>query len=245
MSLPTFLAECDAALEWLCNQQGRPWHTAGTLDSLPSVYQQARDCLRCLVETAIRLAPVGKPPPIEMAHVKALHDENVSMAMLRVKQLKHWAASLLATDTEHTPPVGPCDQPAEQAAHMTWQKVAERLERLRTQGEPFTSQHNLAKQLCCSSGTINKAIRETPSLHAWAKKTDAAPRAQSLNDVVTDRTAQSRELDPSEETAIREYLEREDLTPEARAFFNSLSTEDQLDFLDDPDKHQRVLGRKP
>jgi hypothetical protein len=136
--------------------------------------------------------------------------------------------------------------PAEPEVGMTWQEAAERLERLRAQGEPWTSQHKMAKLFGCSSGTINKAIKETPELRAWAKRqTAAAPRAQSLNDVVTDRTAQSRELGPDDEVAIREYLEREDLTPEERAFFNSLSPEDRLDFLDDPDKHQKVLGRKP
>jgi biotin operon repressor len=130
-------------------------------------------------------------------------------------------------------------------AGKSWQEVAKRLERLRAQGEPWTSQHKLAEQIGCSSGTINKAIRETPELRSWAKRqTAAAPRAQGLNDVVTDRTAQSREADPADDAAIREYLER-DLTAEERAFFNGLSREDQLDFLDDPDKHQTILGRKP
>jgi hypothetical protein len=63
--------------------------------------------------------------------------------------------------------------------------------------------------------------------------------------VVTDQTVQGRELSPEDEAAIREYLERDDITPDERAFFNSLSPEDQLAFLDDPDKGQRILGRKP
>jgi hypothetical protein len=134
---------------------------------------------------------------------------------------------------------------AEETTGITWQQAAERLNRLRQQGEPWTSQRKLAKQLGCSSATINKAIHETPSLHAWAKhQTAATPKAQSLNEVVTDSTAQSREPDPADDAAIREYLER-DLTPEERAFFNGLSREDQLDFLDDPDKHGKILGRKP
>jgi hypothetical protein len=60
---------------------------------------------------------------------------------------------------------------------------------------------------------------------------------------VADRTAQDREPDPEDEAAIREYLER-DLTPEERAFFNGLSREDQLDFLNDPDQYRKILGRK-
>src|SRR5262249_27773469 len=130
---------------------------------------------------------------------------------------------------------------AAQAKQMSWQEAAERMKRLRAQGEPWTSQKKLADQLGCSSATINKAIEKTPELQSWAKpQTVALPKAQSLNDVVMDRTAQGRELDPEDEVAIREYLEREDLTPDKRAFFNGLSLEDQLDFLDDPDKHQRI-----
>ena len=145
-------------------------------------------------------------------------------------------------------------EPLGEAEGMRWQEVAERLERLRLQGEPFTSQGKLAEVLGCSSATINKAIKNTPSLHPWAQRPDAAPRAQSLSgwkpgeaytDVVTASRPQTRELNPEDEVAIREYLEREDLKPEERAFFNSLSTEDQLDFLDDPDKHRKILGRKP
>ncbi len=134
------------------------------------------------------------------------------------------------------------------AKGMTWQDVAGRLKRLRAQGEPWTSQHEMARRFCCSSGTVNKAIRNTPELLSWAKREVAAsPRARSLSPFVTDRTAQSREPDPREEAAIREYLER-DLRPDERAFFNGLSREDQIFFLNDPDKHSvtsKLLGRKP
>ena len=61
--------------------------------------------------------------------------------------------------------------------------------------------------------------------------------------MVTDRASQRSEPDPADNVAIREYLES-DITPEERAFFNGLSVKDQLDFLDDPDTHQRILGRK-
>jgi hypothetical protein len=62
--------------------------------------------------------------------------------------------------------------------------------------------------------------------------------------MVIDSRAQSSEPDPADDAAIREYLERENLTPQDRAFINGLSREDQLFFLDDPDKHPRILGRK-
>jgi hypothetical protein len=134
---------------------------------------------------------------------------------------------------------------------LSWQEVAKRLERLRSQGEPFTSQHRLAEQLSCSSGTINKAIRNTPSLRKWAKKPEPIPKVRSLTplgktgylDVVTDSTPQTMELDPVDEVAIREFVEKAD--PETRAWFLALSREKQLDFLNDPDKYQKILGRKP
>jgi hypothetical protein len=127
---------------------------------------------------------------------------------------------------------------------MTWQEAAERMNRLRTQGEPWTSQHKMAKQFGCSSGTINKAIRETPELQTWAKRQTAiVPRAQSINDVVTDRTAQRRELDPADDAAVREYIERAD--PETKAWFLGLPPETQIEVVNVPDKYPRILGRKP
>jgi len=130
------------------------------------------------------------------------------------------------------------------ATGVSWQDAAERMERLRAQGEPFTSRHTLAKRFGCSSGTIHKAIQRTPSLQAWAKsECPTAPRAQSLNDVVTDRAAQHCELDPADDAAIREFIEGADT--DAKAWFLALSTEDQLSYLNDPGKHTRIRGRKP
>jgi hypothetical protein len=127
---------------------------------------------------------------------------------------------------------------------LTWQEAAERLERLRAQGEPFTTQAKMADQLGCSSAMINKAIKNTPKLRTWAKpQTAAGPGAQSLSDVVTDRTAQSREPDPADDAAIREFVEGAD--PQTRAWFLALSTEQQLEYLNDPDQHPKILGRKP
>jgi len=132
---------------------------------------------------------------------------------------------------------------------MAWEKAAARLERLRKQGEPFTSQAKLAEAFGCSPGTINKAIHNTDSLHEWAKRRPE-PRAQSLNAPVTDQTSQSRELDPAEGAAIREFVEGAD--PETKAWFLALSPDDQIRYLDDPEKHlhdpgkpDRLLGRKP
>jgi hypothetical protein len=175
----------------------------------------------------------------------------------------------------------PASEPAER---LSWQEVADRLERLRAQGEPFTSQGKLAEQLGCSTATIHKAITRTPALQRWAKPEGqtASGRAQGLNEVATDSTPQSREPNPEDEAAVREFIEQagertrawfhalaredqlrflaqpagtrkrlqkyleSDLRPDERAFFEGLrSLDQQLDYLDDPDKHQKILGRKP
>jgi hypothetical protein len=138
------------------------------------------------------------------------------------------------------------EQPAKpKLAGTTVPEAAERLERLRSQGQPWTSYGKLAEQFGCSSKTLYDAVRTSPLLQAWATRPGTVPRARSLTPVVTDATSQRRELDPADDAAIREYLERDDLTPDERAFFNGLSRDDQLMFLDDPDKHDRILGRRP
>jgi hypothetical protein len=136
----------------------------------------------------------------------------------------------------------------------TVEEVVAHLEQLRLHCK-FTSQQKLARQLGCSSGTINKAInkRGTPELKAWAKQPEAKPKAQSLNEVVTDQTAQRTEPNPEDDAAIREFIENAD--PENRAWFLALQRDQQLEYLNDPDAskpgptgpvlHQKILGRKP
>jgi hypothetical protein len=147
------------------------------------------------------------------------------------------------------------EEPAAEVGGMSWQEAAEKLNRLRIQGEPWTSQGKFAKLFGCSSGTVNKAVKNTPALQPWAwaakLQNQSVPRAQSINEMVTDNTAQSTAPNPVDDAAIREYLERENLEPDERAFFNGLTREHQLFFLNDPDKYHdkqgrpKILGRKP
>ncbi len=125
---------------------------------------------------------------------------------------------------------------------MTWVEVAERLKTLRSQGEAFTSRQKLADRLGCSSSTVQKAIGNTPELQGWAHR-QTQPRASSLTGVVTDTYSQSREMDPADEFTIREYIETSD--PETKAWFLELSPDLQLDFVNDPDRHPKILDRKP
>jgi biotin operon repressor len=119
---------------------------------------------------------------------------------------------------------------------MTWQEAAERMKRMFEQGVKYTSQRKLADAIGCSPATINNAIRETPSLHNWARyKKSSKPKAQSINEVVTDRTAQGRELSPDNYASINEY--RETANEEELTFFDALPPSEQVWFLDNTEKH--------
>jgi hypothetical protein len=61
--------------------------------------------------------------------------------------------------------------------------------------------------------------------------------------VIVESKAQRREPDPADEAAVREFIEQ--AAPDVKAWFLALPFEDQLDFVSDPDKHQKILGRKP
>jgi len=146
------------------------------------------------------------------------------------------------------------ESPAEgsPAPKITWQDVAERLKRLRSQGERWTSGREMAGRFGCSSSTVHRAIQETPEIQSWAKP-EGTLKAKSLTPhskygegwaaALTDSTAQTVEPDPGDEAAIREFIEQADT--ETKAWFLSLSRKDQLEYLNDPDKHQKALGRKP
>ena len=215
-TIPEVVSGCDALLEWIAAEH------------LSDPRRVVAGRLRTLLDAATML-PDAPPTPFDAGTTRAAR--TVPELVRLAKLLRQWAADLVVP-----PSVTP--------AGMSWQQAAERMQRLRIQGEPFSSQQKLAKQLGCSSGTINKAIKETPSLRIWAERKAASPKAQTLHDVVTGCTAQSREPNPEDDAAIREYLER-DLDPAERAFFNGMSREDQLYFLNDPDQHQKILGRKP
>jgi hypothetical protein len=193
---------------------------------------------------------------IEQAHVRI--DLELERLQIEAEALPSGVRVVAENECEGEGTAGNTEPPRDSAesSGMGWEEAVERLKNLLLTGTAWTSQQQMADQIGCAPSTINKAIRKTPELQNWAKRQAIpAPRAQSLTppqkgggaylDMITDRKAQSRELDPEDEVAIREYLEREDLKPEERAFFNGLSPEDQLAFLDDPDKHQKILGRKP
>jgi hypothetical protein len=125
-------------------------------------------------------------------------------------------------------------------------EVTKELLRLRDAGEPFTTYEDMATRVGASSGNVHNAVKETPALQEWAKKPEATPRAQTMTEVVTDSVADERSPDPAQDTEDRELLRRvEELDPQAREWLRGLSREQQLAYLDDPDRFPQILGRKP
>jgi hypothetical protein len=99
------------------------------------------------------------------------------------------SAPLPATDSSTT-------SRGDNKENMTWQKVAARLEELRSRGEKFTSHQDYADRFCCSTSTVNRAIHKTDSLKPWATR-ESKPKVTQMSALVSDNQAQSREPDPS------------------------------------------------
>ena len=80
--------------------------------------------------------------------------------------------------------------------------VQRRLLALREQGEPYTTMADLAKRMGCSRSTVHKATQNSRELEDWKKhhmaKRKRSPKAGQWNEVVEDRTAQTREGDPAD-----------------------------------------------
>jgi hypothetical protein len=175
-----------------------------------------------------------------------LRDALAAVKDLRTRLVVHLRAS---ADAEAVPPAtavavaghdGGAHKPV---APMPWREAAERMDRLRALGEPYTSQEKLASQIGCAPSTVNRAIHETPSLRGWAKR-PAAPRAQQgLEGKPLDGTAQRREPAPADAAAETEILKKlQDAEPEERAFLNcirSASPKFQLWYLELPTKKEQ------
>jgi DNA-directed RNA polymerase specialized sigma24 family protein len=116
----------------------------------------------------------------------------------------------------------------------TWKDIQKRLERLREQGESYTSQRELAARLGCSESTINKAIQASDKLKSWmgTQMVGKMPRATSLNEAVLHDAEQTTEHDPSEtipDDDVDIILTKlmEEAKPEERAKLNELGPEER------------------
>jgi hypothetical protein len=120
---------------------------------------------------------------------------------------------------------------------MLRQEAEERLERLRTQGEKFTTQKELADRIGCSPSTAHSAIKNNPKLREWANSKSIAgptPNAQTLENEHLSTIPQTRELSPEDDAAIREFVEK--ANPKDKALFLALSVDNQLKVVEDPEQ---------
>ena len=80
----------------------------------------------------------------------------------------------------------------------------EKLDRLRRQGEAYTSQEDLAERLGVSAGQINRAINKGEGLRKWmddaraTKPMKSRRSAKPLNEITLDDMRESREADPAD-----------------------------------------------
>ena len=115
---------------------------------------------------------------------------------------------------------------------VAWQEVRDRLDELRIQGEPYTSQGKLAKQLKVSRSTINKAISNSAPLKLWMRQANASkgsPRAERMTDKTLGNAAQTTEPGPHETLTHEEELHLiaellDKASPKERADLNAKST---------------------
>jgi hypothetical protein len=120
---------------------------------------------------------------------------------------------------------------------MTWRDAQGKLLAMREKGEPYTTVKDLAARVGCRKTTLHKAIASSPTLKGWQARhvsKSPSPRAQSLNQVVTDN-APVNVADPAEIAAENEQLDNvfarliQEATSEERAEWNGLDTEARRD----------------
>jgi hypothetical protein len=205
---------------------------------------------RDLIYHGLELRLGGAPPPIVLTAVIALSVFAYYTARAAFRREPTEASCECGSTTAQAAQIAPVHhtdvQTAREHVGLTVPEVVVRLESLRKQGEPYSSTRKLAQRLGCATSTISKAINSQESLKRWAPaRPQSTPRAQSINAMVTDRTEQTRELDPAVEAAIRLYLEEHRADSEVEEWLYGLPEKDLREVLDDPDKHPRILGRKP
>ena len=166
-------------------------------------------------------------------------------------RMKRATDGILKTEGENDSEAGAVsDKPK-----VTWQEAAEKLERLRSQGESFVSQAVYGERFGCSTATINKAIHKTPSLQTWAGCDSAARRDQTPMDIVADDRPQEREASPDSyldsnavEKAMKYLIDQaaaQDRS-EFRAKLEAMPSDERMKLADtvyrDPEHYEALTG---
>ena len=95
--------------------------------------------------------------------------------------------------------------PVVEVPGMSWQEAAERMERIRGQGEQYSSQPNLPRKLVALQRRLTRRSgKRLPFRSGQKPRRTRPPEQQSLGAGVLDNTAQQRELDPASVVPIDE-----------------------------------------
>lgn len=197
------------------------------------------------VSAAIRLVPLSADEP------GPLTDKDFGWLCTALEQEYIRAERALKQQSLETPE--PNTGRKGKKAAITWQAVASRLEQLRLQGKAFESQPTYSVTLSCSPATINKAIKNTPSLRDWAARpTSSTSSAIGIHGVPLDSTPQQREpnpadaLEPADVDAAMRYL-MEQATPQERAQINAMPPDARRQLAEiayrDPDRTDKILEK--
>lgn len=157
-----------------------------------------------------------------------------------------------------TPTGQPCDgpslevgaaEPADAAEGLDepgtdWRDIQQRLLTLLHQGEPFTTQRELADRLGCALATISKAIHGSDRLTMWAKRRSgsAAPKAEPLTEVVMNRTSESRECSPAD--ALSDDCEDDPVDARFRRLLDEATPDERAEINGMPEAEQRELAKQ-
>lgn len=133
---------------------------------------------------------------------------------------------------------GASGEDAKDETPVMWQGIQERLLRLRILGEPYTTQRELAERLECSLSIINKAIHKSERLKGWmGLKPKGSPKVHSLNEVVTDQTADQRESDPAD------FLPEEDIDQIMSELISQAGPGEEAELRSyTPDQRRKIVG---
>jgi hypothetical protein len=215
-------------------------------DKAPQVFQAAGGYLRSVAFVIdAGLTPAGD---FTLAEHFASHmweaTDLLDWLRRRVRRSLAWHEQHGQGEQPPQPPA-PEQPPQAPARKKSRDEVRGDLLRLRDAGEAFTTYEDMGPRVGCSSTTVHNVVKETPELQEWVEKPKAGPRAQSMTEVVTDEKTDERAAGPLDNAVINELLKRvRELRPEDKEWLQSQPREVQFEYLNDPDRFPKILGRK-
>ncbi|MCH8824767.1 MAG: hypothetical protein IH984_14810 [Planctomycetes bacterium] len=140
----------------------------------------------------------------------------------------------------------------------TMRDIQQHLLEMCDKGEPYTNIRDLQKRTGCgSTSTVSRAIKDSTILQEWQNSCSNRkhnPKISSLNQVHLDNSKQTCEMDPAlavEEKEIDDVFARliQESNSDDRAKLNGMDRDQRRELVEliqkDPDRFDRILGRKP